>query len=92
VQATKLYWLLLMKGWTLSRPIDVGLGSMTMTSWLFQIGSDTQKNLANSWVKLGLYLKEGPGGKDLMPRNVGWENQDRVGLNSVECRLLGSVR
>ena len=61
--ATKLYWLFLMKGWTLSRPVDVRLGSIDNVFLALPNRVRPYTNLANSWVELGLYLEEGPGGK-----------------------------
>ena len=59
VLATK-YWLFLMKGWTLSRPVDVGLVSID-NGFLALPNRVRLTNLADSWVELGLYLEEGPG-------------------------------
>ena len=61
--ATELHWLFLMKGWTLSRPVDVGLGSIDNGFLALPNRVRPHKNLANSWVELGLYLEEGRGGK-----------------------------
>ncbi len=61
--ATKLYWLFLMKSWTRSRPIDVGLVSTNNGFLALPNRVRLNTNLANSWVELGLYLEEGPGGK-----------------------------
>jgi hypothetical protein len=44
----------------LNCPMEVDLKSKAMhllVSWLFQIGSDQNTNMANSWVELGSYLE-----------------------------------
>ena len=63
VLATELCWLFLSDGldWGVQRV--VAWNQVTMASWLFPNRVRPQQNLANSWVELGSYLEEGPGGK-----------------------------
>ena len=60
--ATKLYWLFLMKGWTLDRPMDVGLESIDNGFLALPNRVRCKTKSAASWIEGGLYLEEGPGG------------------------------
>jgi hypothetical protein len=88
VLATKLCWLFLMKGWTLSRPIDVGLGSIDNGFTALPNKVRPNKNLANSWVKLGLYLEEGPGdtGIDDKEYRMGKSRESWLAISRVSDR------